>query len=494
MVNFVWPLLVALAVQPFMVKQLGQDLFGVLTIVGVTLGFFGVLDFGIGAAGTRQIAAYRARNEPAQVNKVISAMLGFYLVVGASVSIGIVLLAELFVTEWLSIPAELQQTALTAFYLAAPTFLFSIVAGAFASIPSALQRYDVSTKVGITMSAFSTVAVVTLLATGNGLVEIQILSLVIGAIALPIHYLVARRLLPTLAVRPHWDGAMLRELFSFGGYFLISTIGVMVLYQLDKLLVGSMLGVAAVTLYVVPGGLARQIQGLTAAATGVVFPMSAALFETDQRTRLSRLYSEGTRLVYILITCVAVPLAVFGDKFLLFWMGPEIAAGSSLTLLMLVITYYLLSFTAIPWQIANGAGWAKVNAFYTVAMATVDIGLFLVLVPRFGVPGAAASYLIAAVFGVPILVRTIERKVLAMSGFRFLGLYWRVGLVGVLQLALAVLLRPLCGSLLTTAAVMLVSGASFIVLYRLLGFMQESDRELLKALTARFIPKRSRTT
>lgn len=491
MANFAWPLAVALLVQPFMVGRLGTDLYGVLTIVGVTLGFFGVLDLGIGSAGTRQVAAYHAKGEPEMVNKVVSTMLAFYLMVGAAVGGAIVLLSNSFVTQWLAIPEGAQHAARIAFYLAGPTFFFSIVTGTFASIPTALQRYDVSTKVAIAASALNTIAVVTLLALGKGLVEIQAASLAIVLVAMPVHFLVAKRLLPTLAIRPHWDFRMFRELFSFGGYFLIQTVGVMVLYQLDKLLVGNMLGVAAVTLYVVPGGLARQVQGLTAAATGVVFPMSVTLFETEQRERLLRLYAEGTRMVYVLITCISVPLAVFGDKFLRFWMGPRIAEGSSLALVLLVATYYLLSFTAIPWQIANGSGWAKVNAFYTLAMAGADIGLFFVLVPRFGVPGAAASYLIAAVLGVPVLIHTIERRVLGLSGFRFLTVYSRIGLVGALQLALSFALRPLCGHLLTTAAMMAISAISFVVLYWAFGFVQDSDKALLRAIVAKVLGRRA---
>ncbi|MRS12101.1 MAG: hypothetical protein EG823_03400 [Actinobacteria bacterium] len=492
MVNFAWPLAVALIVQPMMVGRLGQDLYGVFTIVGVTLGFFGVLDLGIGAAGTRQIAVRHARNETDELNSVVSTMLGFYMVVGLLVGGAITLLAGTFATKWLSIPAVMQGTARVAFLIAGPSFFFSIVSGAFASIPTALQRYDISTRVSIAISAINTVAVVTILSLGRGIVEMLAVSLIIGILAMPVYYAIAKRLLPTLAVRPRWNPAIFRDLFSVGGYFLIQTIGVIVLYQLDKLLVGNMLGVAAVTMYVVPGGLARQIQGLTAAATGVVFPMSATLFDGNQRERLVRLYNEGSRLVYVLITCLAVPLAVFGDRFLRYWMGPKIAEGSSLALVMLVVTYYLLSFTAIPWQIANGAGWAKLNAFYVLAMAAADIGLFFVLVPRFGVPGAAASYLIAAALGVPILISTIERRVLAMSGFGFLKVYSRIGLVGAIQIALSLLTRPLCGSLLATVAVMAASGATFVVLYCLLGFSQETDRQLLKALGAQLTRGRAR--
>lgn len=487
MINYGWPLLVSLLITPLMVAKLGDDLYGVLQVVGITLGFFGILDLGIGGAATRQVAAYTAKGEHDKVNRVISTFLGFYLVVGTLVGLAILALSNTFVTTWLTIPKDLQRVALTAFYIAGPSFLVTMVNGVFSSIPGSLQRYDVATKVGISLSVVSNAVAVTLLWMGKGIVELQLSGLIIAVLTLPLYYAIAKRLIPTLKIRPHADFAMLRELFSFGGWFLLSSIAVMLLYQMDKLLVGSMLGVAAVTFYTVPSGLARQVQGLTAAATNVIFPMSAELFETDRHESLAKLYLESTRMVYILVTIVAVPLAVFADKFLGFWIRPEMAEKGGLAMVLLVVTYYLLASTSSAWGIANGSGHVKINGLYALFMAAADLGLFFILVPRFGVPGAAASYLIAACVGVPVLISTIERVVLKMSGFEFAKVWWRVGLTGAVQVAISLLLRPLCAGFIQTVAVMAFSGMVFVLLYRLFGFVRESDRELLRSVKAKLL-------
>jgi hypothetical protein len=120
-------------------------------------------------------------------------------------------------------------------------------------------------------------------------------------------------------------------------------------------------------------------------------------------------------------------------------------------------------------------------------MAAADLGLFFILVPRFGVPGAAASYLIAACIGVPVLIATIERVVLKMSGFEFVKVWWRIGLTGAVQVGISLLLRPLCVGFIQTVAVMAFSGMVFVLLYRLFGFVRESDREILRSVKAKLL-------
>lgn len=486
LIGFAWPLAIALVVSPYIVHKLGTDLYGVLSIVGVTLGFFGFLDFGIGGAATRQIAAYYAKEEHDNVSRVVSCVLAFYLAIGLVVGALILALTNVLVTRLLGIPEALQQTATAAFYIAAPSFLTSLVAGAFMSVPSALQRYDISTKFGIVLTTINTMMTVAVLAAGYGIVAVMLGGLVVTLVALPVEYAIARRMVPSIRLRAHWDPPMLKELFSFGGYFLLSSVGVLLLYQADKLIIGGMLGVAAVTYYVIPSNLAQKIQGVIGSTTNVLFPLSAALFESSKRDTLIELYREGTRLVLIFVAIMAVPLAVFSGKFLTYWMGPDIAQQSSVPMLLLVGTYAALALSGVPWGIANGSGRAKINAVFTLAIAATDIALLFVLVRPYGVAGAAAAYLISAVVGVPLLICYIERSVLGLSGFVYLQIGWRIMVVALLQIALAVLVLPLASSFVATVSLMMGSAVSFGVVYWALGFVREGDRRLILLIVGRF--------
>lgn len=486
MLEFGWPIIIALFASPFIVHHLGPDAYGVLSIVGITLGVFGFLDLGMGGAAIRQFAERYERGDTDGFNRVLATVMAFYLIIGSVGALLIAVMTNPLVTRLLSIPKSLQSIASFAFYLSALGFMFALVNGMFGSIPKAIQRYDVATKLNVVLGTVNTLTTVGILYLGYGLREVTIGSLVVTVITLPAAFFIAKRLVPTLRVRPHLDVPLLKELSTFGGYFLLSSIGVTLLYQLDKLLIGSFLGVAAVTYYVVPGNLAQKIQGLIGAAAAVAFPVSSALLGTGQRDQLLKLYREGTRMAFILATAIAVPMAVFSHRFLTTWMGAEVAGHSSLVYVLLIATYYLLGVTSVPWNISFGSGRAQVNAIFTFGIAFADIAVFLLLIKPFGIVGAAAAYLLSAVVGVPVLISYIERKVIGLSGLEYVKIWWRIGLVGVLQGILAWLALPLAVNVYATLALMAASAVSFLGIYVLLGFWTEGDKRLLTMVVERF--------
>jgi len=485
MIEFAWPILLALFASPYIVHGLGVDAYGVLSVVGVTLGFFGFFDLGIGGAATRHIAVAYERGDAEEINHVVSTVLAFYLLVGVLGAAILGILAQPLSTQILKIPMGLQHVAQLAFYVGATGFAVAVVSGSFNAIPRAIQRYDVAAKLAIITATMNTGLTLLVLHFGGGLGWVVLAGFVMTLVTAAAGLFIARRLVPTLELRVRFDKALFKELFSFGAYFLISQLGVLVLYQADKLLIGSFLGVAAVTYYVVPGNLATKIQGLVAAATSIVFPVSSTLFESGRSDAMGRLYREGTRLVMILATAVSVPMAVYAGKFLLFWMGQDIASKSSEVMVLLVATYYVLALSSMAWGIANGSGRAKVNALFTIVIAAADVVLFLLLVKPLGLVGAGLAYLISAAVGVPILVSYIERWVIGLSGFEFIKTGWRIWLVGAVQGVLAWLSLRVVTNLWVTLILMLASFASFFVLYVAFGYLQQGDRDVIRMLLRR---------
>jgi O-antigen/teichoic acid export membrane protein len=288
---------------------------------------------------------------------------------------------------------------------------------------------------------------------------------------------------------------LLREMAGFGAWFVAASIGVTVLYQLDKLLLGSLLTVGAVTYYVVPGGLANRIQGAVGAATQIVFPATSALLVRGRRDALVRLYRDGTRLSVLLAAALGVPMAVFADRFLLYWLGADFAERSSLVMVLLTCTYVLLGVTGVAWGLAFGSGRAKVNALAVLGMGAIDVGLLLVLVNPLGLNGAAMAYLLSAAVGAPLLIGYVERVVVGLSGWEFLREYGRVLPAVAMQIVAALALRGVAVGLAATVALMAATAISLPVLYFLLGLATPGDRELLDRVLSRaraLLPSRSR--
>jgi O-antigen/teichoic acid export membrane protein len=478
-VEFAWPVALAILVTPYVVNGLGADAYGVLSIVAVTLGFLGLLDLGLGGAAIRTIAEHIERDEHVQANIVLGTVLGAYLAIGVVGGVALVLATPLLVDRVLAIPAELRSAATVAFYISAIGFPVSLLVGALASVPKAAQRFDLSTRVAVVFSTAGSLATLAMVLLGKGLVGVALASLIVNILTGLVYLRVARGLLPGTRLRLRLDLAVLRGLARFAGWFLVATFGVTVLYQLDKLLLGALVGVAAVTYYVVPGNLANRIQGLLGAATQIVFPASAALLARGSHAALVTLYRDGSRLTFLFAATLGVPMAAFARPFLTYWLGGDFPAESTTAMVLLVCTYVLLGMTGVVWGLAFGAGRARANAMFALGMGAVDIALFLVLVGPYQVTGAAAAYFLSALLGVPVLIAYVERRVVRLRGWEFLVEYARVLPAVVVQAAIGLGLAQVVSGLLVTLVAMAGTAVALPILYLLSGLAAPRDRALL---------------
>jgi O-antigen/teichoic acid export membrane protein len=251
-----------------------------------------------------------------------------------------------------------------------------------------------------------------------------------------------------------------------------------------------MLGAAAVTYYVVPGSLANRIQGAVGAAAQLVYPVSSALFVRGRHDALVHLYQEGTRLTFLLAASLGVPMALFAEPFLQYWLGPVFAIRSSVVMVLLVGTYVLLGLTSVAWGVAFGSGRAKVNALFALGMGVLDIGLLLVLVGPYGITGAAFAFLLSAAIGVPALISYVERNIVGVSGHDFLLQYARVVPAVVVQLVAGLALRAFAVGLAPTLLAMGATAVALPLLYLLLGLATPDDRRLLSQLVTHLRQRR----
>lgn len=422
-VGFAWPILLALVCMPYIVHKLGNEAYGVLALVTSVLGFFAFLDLGVTNASVKYMAEAYAQGDLEKINKIVGSSLVVYLIAGGTGACVIALMTNTLVQKILKIPPGYIADSTFAFYIASCGFLLNMVLGVFAAVPKAVQRYDVATKVNIVVSTSLTLLTVLTLYLGYGLREVVILNFLSSLASLVIYMLVAKSLVRDISIRLSLDPATFRKLFSFGAYSLLVMISSTVLFQLDRLMIGTFAGAAQVAFYVVPASIALRIHGFIASIMGVVFPLCSELHATGQQGKLRELYLKASKYSFILGLSIAVPVVVLSSQIMKFWMGSEFAAKSSLVLAALSVSSLFASLTVIPSFLLDGIGKPRVNAFFAVQSAVMNIVLCLLLIPRYGVNGAAFAGLASGPLVAFYLV-IVDRKVLHIGLLRIFAEIW----------------------------------------------------------------------
>src|SRR5689334_17843692 len=78
------PMLAAIATIPYIVRGLGSDRFGILSIAWLLLGYFGFLDLGLGRAATKFIAESLARKETDKLPELVWTCAGLQTLLGTA--------------------------------------------------------------------------------------------------------------------------------------------------------------------------------------------------------------------------------------------------------------------------------------------------------------------------------------------------------------------------------------------------------------------------
>ncbi len=85
-----WAILISLLLTPYIVSKLGIGRFGIWAIVSILIGYFGLVDFGVGTSYVKYIAEYHTKKDYQTINKIVNTGFVFYLVVGFTIILPII--------------------------------------------------------------------------------------------------------------------------------------------------------------------------------------------------------------------------------------------------------------------------------------------------------------------------------------------------------------------------------------------------------------------
>ena len=388
-VGFAFNTLISFLIMPFIVRNLGVDAYGVFAIVGAAIGYVSLLEFGIGTSLIKFIAEYTAEKEYEKINKIISTAFVLYLILG-SIGCGTILIfTDFFVNSLFHIPENLIDVAKFVFMITAFTFLYSFVFGVFSNIITGLQRFDITNKIQIIMRALSSVAVVSVLWLGYGLAEFVIVTALFGVIGITINIIIAKRLMPEICLIPrYFDIELVKDIAGFSFAVFIANIAGTIIFNIDKLLIGIFLSIEQVTIYTIGATLSLIVFQMPSKIAPVILPASSELNAKNDKTGIKELILRGTKFAVMLSTPLVLVLFTMAHPIIKFWMGSGFET-SAYILQILVLGFYINTFTHALTPALVGTGKVKICVYYAIISIIINISLSIILILKIGVLGAA---------------------------------------------------------------------------------------------------------
>lgn len=385
----VLPLLTLIAT-PIFVHRLGVEHYGVWMLVNSVMGFGGVLSFGIADATIKYVSHYRALRDLPGVVQVIRSTMALYALLGTFACAVFWVLAPLLVHHVFKIAEADTALAIQCLRIAGVGIGLRFIDGVFLAVLSGFERYDLAAAVSMPTSAATVGLALALALGGLGLVPILASSLVIllASSAAKV-FIIRRKVLATLSVRPLLYPAAVRQIFAYGFFSWLQGIGGVLLSQFDRFLLASLLGPSALTYYTVCLQLALQVHMLPARAFAFLFPLASAGRASGDTAQLRRVYFSALDFTTAMAIGLGLPIFLFAGNILTLWMGADFAAAAAGILQVLVFGATVAATSIAPYYYLNGAGYVGLNTLLVlVSGAITALGAWL-LIPWIGIVGAA---------------------------------------------------------------------------------------------------------
>lgn len=477
-----WPVLLAFVATPLIVRGLGNDAYGIRSLVVSITGYFALLDLGLNGAVTKYLAEYHVKDDTSQMTELLGTTLTTYAVFGLVGGALIWILAEWFATNLFSIPPQFHQESILAFRLTGIGFFLSMITWWGSSIPTGIQRFDVFNGISIGFGTLTTLGNLAAVLLGYGLIGVVWSNLFSNVIAIIAYWIAARRLLPGIPLHFSFDWSMFKRTVLFGMYMVAFRIFGLLFAQLDILLIGSWIGTAAITFYTVPQQVAQMVQGLNSKVMQVVFPMASEFTAVQAQEKLHTLFYSGAKLSIVLGMAVVVPLISLAQPLLQFWVSPELALNSGAVLILLVTAFFLNGLTAMPSSILMGMGYPQLPTLGALVIGLASMVCNVLFVPFWGINGAALAKVTSVIITI-IFYLVVCRRFIGIS-LRTVGhIALKPVLIGiVLAGTIWLLLSKQIENLLEVLLVIVLSVCIYSVLCWWFGVFNSAELEAPKKL------------
>lgn len=385
------PLAVAAIAIPFLIKGLGTERFGLLSIIWVIVGYFSAFDLGMGRALTKLVSERLGQGNEGEIpDLVITALviIGALGVVAAGVIAAVV---PWLVNDILKTSASLRAEGERAFWILSSSLPFIIVSGGLVGLLESHQQFRAISLVRSVTGSLSFLGPLIALhwtplltATATALVISRVLAT--GAYAG--WCLVA---FPGTFRRGRFRTSLLLPLIDFGGWFTVSNVISPIMVYMDRFFIGAIAGLTAVTYYTTPYEAVTRLKVLPISLVNVLFPAFAAVLVTDER-RAVALFSRAYRVILLAVFPLIALVVLFAPEGLAAWIGPAFAQHSASILRWIAAGVFINSVARLPHALVQSAGRPDLIAKVHFVELPVYLVTLWLLLHIFGVVGAAAAW------------------------------------------------------------------------------------------------------
>jgi O-antigen/teichoic acid export membrane protein len=299
--------------------------------------------------------------------------------------------------------AEIEKLRILLIIMSIHTAI-SFPLGVYTSAAVAYEQYLYNKLICIAETILAPVINLAILYAGYGAVGITAVGLPICILNALLYGVYCAKRLHVYPVFNNMPVYILKELVGFCSFIFLASIVDILYWATDKILIGAVLGTAAVAIYNIGGTFTSMLQNMAHAISNVFSTrVNMMVAKNSAKSEISELLIRVGRLQYLIVSLMLSGYITFGQVFICLWVGDSYTDAYWVALMTMVpLAVPLIQNIAFTTIVADNKHQFRSIVYAIIAVLNV-VSTYLVL-PRYGILGAAACTSIAFVLGQGIIM------------------------------------------------------------------------------------------
>lgn len=409
LIGQILPIIAGIISIPLIIRWLGTERFGIISIIWMVIGYFNLFDMGLGRALTQAVAEKIGNKKTDEIPEIFWTSLFIMASIAAAGSLLVILLADIITSKVLNISIPLQTECLHSFYVLALSMPFVIVTSALSGFISAYHRFDIVNMIRVPMSILMIIAPLIVLPFTHSLVAIVFVMALLRIVFCFIHIYFCFRIEPQLPQSVVLKKSSVLPLLRFGGWMTVSNIVGPFMVYFDRFAIGSFLSVTAVAYYTTPYEVITKLFIIPAALNGVTFPLYAAAYN-QKKDQVTNIFSRSIMSLCFILYPIILVVVLFAQGGMSLWIGGDFASHSFRVLQWLAIGVFLNCLAQVPYTLIQGTNNPDITGKLHLMELLIYIPVLYLFIQNQGIEGAAIAWLIRTIVDTAMLFIIAVKK------------------------------------------------------------------------------------
>lgn len=480
-------IVLGLLLTPYIISCLGTARYGIWTLISSLIGYYGLLDLGVGSAIVRYVARYAGQREYRKLNEAVNTALAMFCLAGLIIVALSIFLAKPLAGFFHIVP-ENYQSFIQVIWLLGITAGLMFPGNALSTIIIAHERFVIANFIRIASVIFRGCFTFLVLYKGGGLVAIGWVNAGVSIFTLLANALVVKACFKHIDFSLKWvNRPTVLILLSFGLFTTIRMVGGLLRTNMDAAVIGRYINTEAIGVYSISALLFGYLMRIVISVSGTTQPKLASIAGYKQKQLFKDSVLRYSMVISNLSAGLGLVIFLLAGDFLKLWVPENFKDVHTAK-----VAFYILLIGLIPHLMTNVSVNAleavnkhRYYAYQTIVEGVANLVLSILLVGPFGIYGVAIGTTI------PILITKIIVQPIYCC--KIMGIKWSKYMLDILLKP--ILLIACLGILFNKVQILFVSDSYFMlivnaivifIVYAILSFIFCLDSQTRQLILAKW--------